>query len=288
MLEFDDYTMAGVMADFDPDGTGGIDFNEFCTLVMGQDRSGKYGSGATASIPEPSALAGGEGGDIVARVAGTLGGTNSQRLGKTLKMLDKERSGVVGPAALRRSLARTGVPLSDDEFSSLASVVSSKGGGVDYKLFMRAIKDGSSSVYLRSTGGGKVAAASPAESGRISTPGGTGGGEREALWAAAQMDAAKERRRSRSSRGSERPATSSAAAAADMEAIAALPVLPSPTVRNLFPIASRSRLLILCGCGTQRRPGSHAGTSRSNTASGSRSGSCVAPLQTNPWQVAHA
>ena len=170
MLEFDDATMAAVMNDFDPDGTGGIDFNEFCTLVMGESRHGPFGTGATAPIPAPTIRADS---DVIMELREKLlaSGQSATPLGKAtqlhklLKLQDSEGCGCVGASAFKRSLARAGAPLSDDEFNTLASVVSEHGkfsGTIDYAKLTNALKAGNTSAYAGRGGGS--AAVSPKQS----------------------------------------------------------------------------------------------------------------------------
>ena len=116
MLEFAEETMAAVMKDFDPDGTGRIDFNRFCTLVMGESRSRSFGTGATASIPEPMITAGG---DVIAELREKLLASGQQatpvakatQLHKLLQLQDSKNDGRVHAAAFKRSLARAGAVL---------------------------------------------------------------------------------------------------------------------------------------------------------------------------------
>ena len=237
MLEFDETTMAAVMSHFDPDGTGGIDFNEFCTLVMGESRTGPFGTGATADIPSPPMTFSADG-DIIKTlrekmlVSGGQSATpcgNAAQLVKLLKLQDADGSGHVSASVLKRSLARAGVPLSEEEFTALASVVvERKHGTVDYAKLTEALRTGNSAVYNASLNRGTAPPGS--QSGKRGTSlQGAGKKEREALWAAAAVEAT----RSPSRQSSQHSQQDGAAIVADLEAIASLP-------RNLVMTPSKA------------------------------------------------
>jgi Ca2+-binding EF-hand superfamily protein len=246
MLEFDETTMAGVMSHFDPDGTGGIDFNEFCTLVMGESRNGPFGTGATADISPPPMIS--AGGDVIKGLrekmlvlggqSATPGGKATQLL-KLLKLQDADGSGHVSASVLKRSLARAGAPLSEDEFSALASVIVERGDGtVDYAKLTEALRTGNSAVYSASLNRGAPAGSQSGKQGTSLQ--GAGKKEREALWAAAAVEAA----RSPSRQSSQHRQNHGAAIVADLEAIASLPrtlvMTPSKATGRRGSNASRS------------------------------------------------
>jgi hypothetical protein len=140
------------------------------------------------------------------------------QLHKLLKLQDSEGCGRVGASAFKRSLARAGAPLSDDEFNTLASVVSEHGkfsGTIDYAKLTNALKAGNTSAYAGRGGGS--AAVSPKQSPITDSK-----NEREALWVSAAADAA---------RSPSRQSSQGAAVVADLAAIAAVPraIVESPT-----------------------------------------------------------
>lgn len=133
MLDFSDELAAKLMKEFDEDGNGEIDYQEFTTLVMGSKKDDLTSLNTAASTEYVSTAAGNDMMMLRQKIR-----SQWKDLLQAFRAADKDKSGTLDDAELRRVLHRFNVDLGDSQFAELMQEIDEdRDGQVSYAEFMK-------------------------------------------------------------------------------------------------------------------------------------------------------
>jgi Ca2+-binding EF-hand superfamily protein len=133
MLEFSDELAAKLMKEFDEDGNGEIDYEEFTTLVMGSKKDDLTSLNTSSATEHVSTGAGNDMMMLRRKVR-----TQWKDLIQAFRDVDTDKSGTLDEAELRRVLHRYNIDLGESQFAELMSQIDEdRDGAVSYAEFMK-------------------------------------------------------------------------------------------------------------------------------------------------------
>jgi Ca2+-binding EF-hand superfamily protein len=133
MLEFSDELAEKLMKEFDEDGNGEIDYQEFTTLVMGSTKDDLTSLNTVASTEHVSTAAGNDMMMLRRKVR-----TQWKDLLQAFRDVDTDKSGTLDESELRRVLSRFNIDLHESQFKELMEQIDEdRDGEVSYAEFMK-------------------------------------------------------------------------------------------------------------------------------------------------------
>jgi len=133
MLHFSDELSENLMKDFDQDGNGEIDYEEFTTLVMGSKKDDHTSLNTSSGAEHASGTSGKDMMLLRNKVR-----TQWKDLLHAFRDVDTDKSGTLDEAELHRVLHRFNIDLGDSQFAELLkTIVENNDGKVSYAEFMK-------------------------------------------------------------------------------------------------------------------------------------------------------